>query len=42
MTRYMLDTNIICDLILNPKGKAAKPIASIGEDNICTSIISRG
>jgi antitoxin VapB len=42
LTRYMLDTNIICDLILNPKGKAAKPIASIGEDNICTSIISRG
>jgi tRNA(fMet)-specific endonuclease VapC len=35
----MLDTNIISDLIKNPKGKAAKHIASVGEDNICTSII---
>jgi tRNA(fMet)-specific endonuclease VapC len=35
----MLDTNIISDLIKNPKGKAAKRIARVGEDNICTSII---
>jgi tRNA(fMet)-specific endonuclease VapC len=35
----MLDTNIISDLIRNPKGKAAKRIARAGEDNICTSII---
>jgi tRNA(fMet)-specific endonuclease VapC len=35
----MLDTNIISDLIRNPKGKAAKRIARVGEDNICTSII---
>ena len=39
MTRYMLDTNVISDLIRNPKGRAAKRIARIGEDNICTSII---
>ena len=26
MTRYMLDTNIISDLIKNPRGKAAKRI----------------
>lgn len=39
MTLYMLDTNIISDLIRNPKGKAAKRIARVGEDNICTSII---
>ena len=39
MTRYMLDTNVISDLIKNPKGKAAKRIARVGEDNICTSII---
>ena len=39
MTRYMLDTNIISDLIKNPQGKAAKRIASAGEDAICTSII---
>ncbi|HEV3494068.1 MAG TPA: type II toxin-antitoxin system VapC family toxin [Reyranella sp.] len=39
MTRYMLDTNIISDLIRNPRGRAAKRIARVGEDNICTSII---
>ena len=39
MTRYMLDTNIISDLIRNPKGKAARRIAKVGETNICTSII---
>ena len=39
MTLYMLDTNIISDLLRNPKGRAAKRIARIGEDNICTSII---
>jgi len=35
----MLDTNIISDLIRNPKGKAAKWIERVGEDTICTSII---
>ena len=39
MTRYMLDTNIISDLIRNPQGRAAKRIAKVGEGNICTSII---
>ena len=39
MTRYLLDTNIISDLIRNPQGKAAKRIAKAGDDNICTSII---
>lgn len=39
MTRYMLDTNIISDLIRNPQGKASKRVAQVGEDNICTSII---
>lgn len=35
----MLDTNIISDLIRNPQGRAAKRIARVGENNICTSII---
>jgi tRNA(fMet)-specific endonuclease VapC len=35
----MLDTNITSDLIRNPQGKAAKRVAKVGEDNICTSII---
>jgi tRNA(fMet)-specific endonuclease VapC len=39
LTRYMLDTNIVSDLIKNPQGRAAKRIARAGEDNICTSII---
>ena len=39
MTRYLLDTNIISDLIRNPQGKAARRIEKIGEDSICTSII---
>jgi tRNA(fMet)-specific endonuclease VapC len=39
LTRYMLDTNIVSDLIRNPQGRAAKRIAKLGEDNICTSII---
>jgi tRNA(fMet)-specific endonuclease VapC len=39
LTRYMLDTNIVSDLIRNPQGKVAKRIAKLGEGNICTSII---
>lgn len=39
MTRYMLDTNIISDLIRNPQGKAASRIAKVGEKGLCTSII---
>ena len=39
MTRYLLDTNIISDLVRNPHGKAAARITRVGEDNVCTSII---
>jgi tRNA(fMet)-specific endonuclease VapC len=39
LTRYLLDTNIISDLIRNPRGKAAKRVGRLGEDNICTSVI---
>lgn len=39
MTLYMLDTNIISDLVRNPQGKAAKRIAKAGENSICTSVI---
>jgi tRNA(fMet)-specific endonuclease VapC len=39
LTRYMLDTNIISDLIRNPQGRAARQIARVGEQNVCTSII---
>jgi tRNA(fMet)-specific endonuclease VapC len=39
LSRYLLDTDIISDLIQNPQGRAARRIAKTGEDNICTSII---
>lgn len=39
MTRYLLDTNILSDLIRNPQGKAARRIAKAGDDKVCTSII---
>lgn len=40
MTRYMLDTNIISDLLRNSGGRAAKRIANVGPDAICVSIIT--
>ncbi len=36
---YLLDTNIISELIRNPQGKLTDIIAHKGEDCICTSII---
>lgn len=37
--RYLLDTNILSDLIKNPQGQAAQRIASAGEGSVCTSIL---
>lgn len=39
MTRYLLDTNIISDLIRNPQGLAAQRVGEVGADAVCTSII---
>lgn len=36
---YLLDTNIISDLVKHPTGAIAKRIAEVGEASICTSII---
>lgn len=36
---YLLDTNIISDLVRNPQGEVAKRIASAGEETICTSVV---
>ena len=36
---FLLDTNIVSDLVRNPAGRVAERIAEIGEDQICTSII---
>jgi tRNA(fMet)-specific endonuclease VapC len=36
---YLLDTNIVYDLVRNPQGRAAAKIAEVGEDAVATSII---
>jgi tRNA(fMet)-specific endonuclease VapC len=36
---YLLDTNIISDLVRRPRGQVASRIAEVGEDSICTSIV---
>jgi len=37
--RYLLDTNIVSDLVRNPLGAVTRRIARVGEDRVCTSII---
>ncbi|HYA79661.1 MAG TPA: type II toxin-antitoxin system VapC family toxin [Methylocystis sp.] len=39
MTRYLLDTNILSNLIRNPRGAVLSNIARVGEMNVCTSIV---
>jgi tRNA(fMet)-specific endonuclease VapC len=36
---YLLDTNIVSDLVRNPQGKVAQHIREVGEAQVCTSII---
>ena len=36
---YLLDTNVVSDLVRHPHGVVAKRISLEGEDNVCTSII---
>jgi tRNA(fMet)-specific endonuclease VapC len=37
--RYLLDTNIVSDLVRDPQGLVAGRIRTVGEANVCTSII---
>lgn len=37
--RYLLDTNILSDLVRRPQGVIARRIAEVGEMAVCTSII---
>jgi len=39
LTRYLLDTNIISDMVRNPAGQAVRRLQKVGDGNICTSII---
>ncbi len=36
---YLLDTNILSELVKNPRGIVYEKIKDVGEDKICTSII---
>jgi tRNA(fMet)-specific endonuclease VapC len=37
--RYLLDTNVVSDLVRNPQGRVADRIRKVGEASVCTSII---
>jgi tRNA(fMet)-specific endonuclease VapC len=37
--RYLLDTNIVSDLVRHPQGRVTEHISRVGEAQICTSII---
>ena len=37
--RYLLDTNIVSDLVRNPQGRVTQRIRAVGEAQVCTSII---
>ena len=39
---YLLDTNVISDLVRNPTGSAAAALDRVGDDNVFTSIIVAG
>ena len=42
MPLYLLDTNILSDLVRNPQGRIAACIAQVGEKSVCTSMIVAG
>jgi tRNA(fMet)-specific endonuclease VapC len=37
--RFLLDTNIVSDLMRHPHGEISDRISEIGEDDVCTSIV---
>ena len=37
--RYLLDTNVVSDLVRNPRGRVTQRIRDLGEAEVCTSII---
>ncbi|MCW4462959.1 type II toxin-antitoxin system VapC family toxin [Sphingomonas sp. BT-65] len=37
--RYLLDTNIVSDLIRNPQGGVTRRITDVGEALVCTSVV---
>lgn len=39
MTRYLLDTNVVSELVRHPHGPVAERVRKVGEAQVCTSII---
>jgi tRNA(fMet)-specific endonuclease VapC len=39
VTRYLLDTNVVSDLVRRPTGEVAARVMEVGEAAVCTSII---
>ncbi len=37
--RFLLDTNILSDLVRRPRGQIRDRIKDVGEQNVCTSIV---
>jgi tRNA(fMet)-specific endonuclease VapC len=37
--RFLLDTNIVSDLMRHPRGKISDRISEAGEEDVCTSIV---
>lgn len=42
MTTYLLDTNIVSDLVRNPQGQIAAHVRKVGEARVATSIVVAG
>jgi tRNA(fMet)-specific endonuclease VapC len=39
MVRYLLDTNILSELVNNPVGRVGRAVLLVGDDAVCTSVI---
>jgi tRNA(fMet)-specific endonuclease VapC len=37
--KYLLDTNMVSDLVRAPRGRVAERVRAVGEDHVCTSIV---
>jgi tRNA(fMet)-specific endonuclease VapC len=39
LIRYLLDTNIVSDLVRHPQDRVTQRVREVGEAQVCTSII---
>ena len=39
MFRYLLDTNVVSELVKEPNGPIAEKLREVGESTVCTSVI---